>query len=211
MDDALKHLRAVHFLLLLTAGATTYFNFGQNTDDKRLMANLRWMLREGPYEEVTFADMGQEKLAKYPVIYRNYYRLSYRQVDEIPAIISELKRASADNSTILGIKIESTFTAIVGSLAQLFILCYIHILVSDARTALKLGNRIPSPTPWVGAMPHRRAKLMVWLTLFIIPTGSSTFAFLYFPSFWGIALVSVPIALVGFLVSRECGRLSDEG
>ena len=208
MDDALKHLRTVHFFLLLTAAATLYFNFSQNTEELRLASNLRWMLREGPYEEETFTDFGQKKLSKYPFIYKNYSRLSYRKVKEIPELISELEHTRDTNSTIMGIQINISYTAIVGSLSQFFILCYMYILVKDARAAIKIGNHIPSPTPWVGAMPYWHAKFMVWLTLFIIPFGSSTFSFLYFPSFWGIGLVSMPIALLGVLVSRECSRLS---
>jgi hypothetical protein len=207
MDDALKHLRMTHFFLLLTAAATLYFNFSQNTEELRLASNLRWMLREGPYEEETFEDFGQHKLSKYPIIYRNYYRLSYRKVSEIPKLISELEDTRTNNSSIMGIQINNSYTPYIGSLAQFFILCYILIIVKDIHACIKKGYRISLPVPWIGAMTSWYAKLMVWTTLMIIPFGSSTFAFLYFPNFLGIGLVSVPIALMGALVSRECNNM----
>ena len=70
MEDTLKHLRAIHFLLLLTAFATTYFSFAENSEPKKLVSQLILLMRDGPYEYLTFEDMGIEKLAKFQVIRR---------------------------------------------------------------------------------------------------------------------------------------------
>ena len=208
MEDTLKHLRAVHFLLLLTACATTYFSFAENSEPKKLVSQLILFMREGPYDYSTFEDMGIKRLAKFPTIRRNFFRLSYRKLEDIPKIIAEIEGTQAANPSILGIQLVSTHILTAGSIVQLFILLYLYVLVCDIRAVIEKGCRLPSPVPWVGAMKHWRARVLVWSTIFLVPTASSTLAFLYFPSFLGIVIVSLPIAAVGVFVARECGRLT---
>lgn len=209
MENTLKHLRAIHFLLLLTAAATTYFSFAENSEPKKLVSQLIFLMREGPYEYSTFEDMGIERLAKYPTIVRNFFRLSYRKLDDIPAIISEIEGRHGANPSVLGIQLVSTHILTAGSLVQLFILLYLYIVVRDARVESERGCSVSSPVPWIGVMQNWPARFLVWSTIVLVPTASTTLAFLYFPSFLGIALVSFPVAVVGVLVARESGRLTN--
>lgn len=208
MEDTLKHLRAVHFLLVLTACVTTYFSFAQNSEPKKLVSELIRFMRDGPYEYATFNEMGYENLDKFPTIRRNIFRLGYRKFEEIPEIIIEIEGSGEARNSILGIQLVSTHTLTIGPLVQLFILFYLYVVILNARTSLDRVTALIHPVPWIGAMEHRLARVLTWVTIFLIPTISSTFAFLYYPSFLGIALVSSPIAIIGLLTAKESRRLT---
>jgi len=149
MEDTLKHLRTIHFLLLLTACTTTYFSFSENSEPKKLISQLILFMREGPHDYSTFEEMGIKRLAKFPIIQRNFFHLSYRKLNDIPKIIGEIEGSEGARPSILGIQLVSTHILTVGSVVQLFILLYLYVLVSDTRTVLERGCDVTPPVFWV--------------------------------------------------------------